>query len=112
MVGEAMKAAAQLEKEGVNARVVDMFTVKPLDTELVLRCARETGAILTAENHNVIGGLGDAVCAAILESGVKCRFHRHGVPDEFGCVGPQEYLQEHYGLTAARVVEEAKKLKG
>ncbi|MDR3302705.1 MAG: transketolase family protein [Spirochaetaceae bacterium] len=110
MVGEAMKAAAELERSGMKTRVVDMFTVKPLDAALVQKCAKETGAILTAENHNVIGGLGDAVGAAVLESGIPCKFHKHGVHDEFGSVGPQDYLQSHYRLTAAALVEEARRL--
>lgn len=101
MVGEAMKAADQLAKAGMNVRVVDMYTIKPIDAELVLKCARETGAVVTAENHNVIGGLGDAVGAVVLESGTACRFRKVGVQDEFGMVGPQDYLQEQYGLTAA-----------
>ncbi|MDR3325501.1 MAG: transketolase family protein [Spirochaetaceae bacterium] len=110
MVGQAMKAAGELERGGLSVRVVDMFTVKPLDGALVERCAKETGAILTAENHNVIGGLGDAVGAAVLESGIACAFHKHGVNDEFGEVGPQDYLQERYRLTASALVEEARKL--
>jgi transketolase len=111
MVGEAMKAAKELDVKGIKARVVDMFTVKPLDAELVVKCARETGAIISTENHNIIGGLGDAVGAAVLESGVPCVVRKHGVMDEFGSVGPQDYLQEHYGLTAAKIVELALKLK-
>ena len=107
MVGEAMKAAKALEERGIGARVVDMFTVKPLDTQLVISCAEETGAIVTTENHNIIGGLGDAVGAALLESGVPVRMRKHGVKDEFGSVGPQDYLQEHYGLTAANIVQAA-----
>jgi transketolase len=112
MVGEAMAAATALEKEGVSARVVDMFTVKPLDTELVQRCARETGAVLTSENHNIIGGLGEAVASCILEAGIPCKFQRHGVKDSFGCVGPQDYLQEHFGLTAKVIAAECKALLG
>ena len=112
MTGEAMKAALSLEKEGIKARVVDMWTVKPLDSALVERCARETGVILTTENHNVIGGLGDAVGAALLESAIPVKMRKHGIKDEFGSVGPQDYLQDHYGLTAARLVEEAKALLG
>jgi transketolase len=111
MVGEAMKAADILEKQGIKARVVDMFTVKPLDTQLLVRCAEETGVILTTENHNIIGGLGDAVGAALLESGVPVKMRKHGVKDEFGSVGPQDYLMEHYGLTAAELVREALTLK-
>ncbi len=105
MVGEAMQAATELKDEGISVRVVDMFTVKPLDTELVLKCARETGAIVTSENHNVIGGLGDAVAAAVLESGIPCAFKKHGVMDLFGQVGPVEYLQEVYGLTSEKLKE-------
>lgn len=107
MVGEALEAARLLQEKGVNARVVDMFTVKPIDTELVLRCAAETGAILTAENHNVIGGLGDAVGAELLENGACVPVKKLGVKESFGSVGPQDYLQEHYGLTAAKVAEAA-----
>ncbi|MDL2254323.1 transketolase family protein [Ruminococcaceae bacterium OttesenSCG-928-I18] len=110
MVGEAMKAAQMLEQEGISLRVVDMFTVKPLDTELVLRCAKETKAILTSENHNVIGGLGDAVASVLLESGSCIPFKKHGVYDRFGSVGPQDYLQEHYGLTAEVITENVKAL--
>lgn len=110
MVSEAMKAAEALAQKGIKARVVDMFTVKPIDAELVVKCARETGAVITTENHNVIGGLGDAVAAVLLESGVPVRFKKHGVQDEFGSVGPQDYLQQHYGLTAEKLVEEAEAL--
>ena len=105
MVGEALKAAKLLQDQGTSARVVDMFTVKPLDTELVIRCARETGRILTAENHNIIGGLGDAVGAALWESGGPVKMRKLGVKDEFGSVGPQEYLMDHYGLSAAHLVQ-------
>ncbi|MDR2632675.1 MAG: transketolase family protein [Treponema sp.] len=105
MVGEALKAAKILQDRGLSTRVVDMFTVKPLDTELVIRCAKETGRILTAENHNIIGGLGDAVGAALLESAVPVKMRKLGVKDEFGSVGPQDYLMEHYGLSAAHLVE-------
>jgi transketolase len=104
MVGEAMKAAQVLQKQGINAQVVDMFTVKPLDKELLIRCAQETGRILTAENHNIIGGLGDAVGSALWESGILVKMRKLGVQDQFGSVGPQEYLMDHYGLNAAHIV--------
>jgi transketolase len=110
MVNEALKAAGELEKAGIKARVVDMWTVKPVDTELIVKCAKETGAILTTENHNIIGGLGDAVGSAVLESGISVKFKKHGIKDEFGSVGPQDYLQEYYGLTAAKIVQEARSL--
>lgn len=112
MVGESLKAAASLEAKGISARVVDMYTVKPVDAELVLQCAAETGAVITAENHNVIGGLGDAVGAVLLQNGCDCRFEKVGVQDEFGSVGPQDYLQEFYGLTADKVAEAAERQLG
>ena len=111
MVHEALQAAEALAKEGIQARVIDMFTVKPLDEEAVIKAARETGAIVTCENHNKIGGLTTAVasclahrCPAILE--------HVAVEDEFGEVGPQDYLQKRFGLTAPHVVEMAKKAIG
>jgi len=109
MVGEAMKAAGMLKEKGISARVVDMFTVKPVDEELILRCAKETGALVTAENHNVNGGLGEAVGAVLLESGHPVPMRRVGVQDEFGSVGPQDYLQRHYGLTAEKIAEAAER---
>ncbi len=111
MVGEAMEAAEMLEKEGISARVVDMFTVKPLDAELVCESAKKTGCIVTAENHNIIGGLGEAVASALAGGCKACRgvaFKKHGVTDRFGEVGPVDYLQEVYGLTAKALVETCK----
>lgn len=105
MVSEAMQAATELKAEGISVRVVDMFTVKPLDTDLVIQCARETGAIVSSENHNIIGGLGDGVASALLEAGVPVAFKKHGVMDQFGQVGPAEYLQEVFGLTAEKLKE-------
>lgn len=110
MLGEAMKAAIELEKDGVSVRVVDMFTVKPLDEEMVLRCAKETGAILTTENHNIIGGMGDAVASCLATSNAKIPFKKHGILDDFGRVGDQSYLQEVYSLTANQLIKEAKLL--
>lgn len=113
MVGEALGAAEILKDKGIDARVVDMFTVKPIDVDLVTKCAKETGCIVTAENHNVIGGLGDAVAAAVLAN-APVPMLKHGVQDEFGQVGPQPYLQEVYKLTAkdlAETVEKALQMK-
>jgi transketolase len=107
MVHEAMKASVLLEEKGVSARVVDMYTVKPLDIDMVIRCAQETGSIITAENHNIIGGLGDAVGACLLENGLSTPMKKIGVKDRFGSVGPQDYLQKHYGLTAVEIVNAA-----
>ncbi|MCL2864081.1 MAG: transketolase family protein [Lachnospiraceae bacterium] len=105
MVGEALKAATVLEAQGVSVRVVDMFTIKPIDTELVVDCAKSTKAIVTAENHNVIGGLGDAVADVLFENNCLIPMKKVGVKDVFGSVGPQEYLQVHYGLTADEIVK-------
>ncbi|MCL2753918.1 MAG: transketolase family protein, partial [Defluviitaleaceae bacterium] len=102
MVGEAMMAAESLAKDGINVQVIDMFTIKPLDIELVLEAAK-TGIVITAENHNIIGGLGEAVASALLEAGVATKFKRIGVNDSFGQVGPQDFLQKQYGLTAENI---------
>ena len=110
LVGEALQAADTLAAEGIEVRVIDMFTVKPIDRELVIKAARETGKIVTAENHNVIGGLGDAVGAVLLDSGAAAKMKKVGVQDVFGSVGPQDYLQEHYGLTAEKIAEAVKAL--
>jgi transketolase len=112
MVGEALKASAMLKEQKISARIVDMFTVKPLDAKLVDKCAKETGFILTTENHSVIGGLGDAVAAALLESGIPAYMRKHGVRDEFGSVGPQDYLMDRYGLTAEQIVKVIMRNKG
>ena len=102
MVAEALRAAERLEPGGVSVRVVDMFTIKPIDTELVARCARETRAIVTAENHNIIGGLGSAVSEALAK--VKpCPVEMVGVTDQFGQVGTEDWLKKEYKLTADEI---------
>lgn len=107
MVHEAMQAALALEKEGVSAAVVDMFTVKPLDEEAVVSWAARTGAVVTAENHNRIGGLYSAV-SEVLARRVPTPAEYVAVEDSFGEVGPQGYLQERFGLTAERVANAAR----
>jgi len=107
MVAEALKAAATLEGEGISALVLDMFTVKPIDADAVIAAAQKTGAIVTAENHNVIGGLGSAV-ADVLVKNTPVPMEMVGVQDEFGQVGPQDFLQKYYGLTADVIVEKVK----
>lgn len=107
MVQESLKAAELLKAEGINARVIDMHTIKPLDKELVIKAAKETGAIVTAEEHNIIGGLGSAVCEAICD---ECPIPvvRVGVQDEFGRSGDAGALLKLYGLTPENVAEKAK----
>lgn len=112
MLSEAMLAADSLAKKGIEIEVIDMFTVKPLDVELVVRSATKTKAVVTAENHNIIGGLGDAVASALMEQGICVPFKKHGVEDRFGQVGPVDYLQEVYGLTAEALVKNCEMLLG
>lgn len=113
MVPLAMEAAGMLEQEGISLRVVDMHTIKPLDEELVLKAARETGCLVTAEEHSVIGGLGSAVAELVSE---KCPVPvlRVGVNDEFGRSGKAGEVLAYFGLTAegiAAKVREAIALK-
>ena len=114
MVSEALQAAELLAQEGQLVRVVNMHTVKPLDKAAVIKAARETGAIVTAEEHSVIGGLGSAVAEVLVEE-YPVPMHRVGVPDCFGESGEPRQLLEKYGLTArhlAEAVREVIKRKG
>lgn len=106
MVAEALEAAERLAAEGISARVLNLATIKPLDTELVLKAARETGRIVTAEEHSIIGGLGEAVCAAVAEH-CPVPVLRLGVMDEFGHSGPAAAVLKEYGLTADKLCEKA-----
>ena len=100
---EALKAAEALAAEGVSARVINLCSIKPLDAELVLKAAKECGKVVTCEEHSVIGGLGEAVCAVIAEAGVACKVKRVGVMDEFGHSGPAKELLAQFGLDAAGI---------
>ena len=108
MVDESLKAYESLQAEGISVRVIDMFTWKPLDEELVIKAAKETGAIVTAENHNVTCGLGSVVANCLAKN---CPTIQEfvGVQDLFGQVGPQDFLMDTYGLRAANIVEAVKK---
>ena len=107
MVGEALAAKETLANEGISARVINMHTIKPLDKEIVAAAARETGAIVTAEEHNIIGGLGSAVAEAVCEV-CPVPVMRVGVEDKFGASGPAVEMLKIYGLTADHIVEKAK----
>lgn len=109
MTAMALEAAVQLSAAGIEARVLHIGTIKPLDEALVLKAARETGAIVTAEEHSVIGGLGGAVCEA-LAAGCPVPVERIGMRDVFGQSGPAGQLLEHYGLTPAKLVEAAERV--
>ncbi len=107
MVQMALKAADLLAAEGIFVRVIDMHTIKPLDEEIVLKAARETGAIVTSEEHNIIGGLGAAVCEYL--AGVcPVPVIRHGVNDEFGRSGKAPAVLEAYGLSPEVMVQKVK----
>lgn len=107
LVTIALQAAELLAAEGIEVTVVDMFTIKPLDEELVLACAKETGAIVTAENHSVYGGLGAAV-AEYLGENYPTIVERIGTRDEFGEVGSEEYLRERFGFTPQKIAGRVK----
>ena len=111
LVPEAIEAGKRLAAEGISTRVINMATIKPLDTELVLRAARECGKIVTVEEHNIIGGLGEAVCATLAE-GCPVPVRRVGVNDAFGHSGPAAELLKEFGLTADHIAETARTLAG
>ncbi|SKB45397.1 transketolase [Lachnospiraceae bacterium] len=109
MVQRALNAQKILEKEGISARVIDMHTIKPIDRDIILKAAKETGAIVTAEEHNVIGGLGSAV-SEVIASEYPVPVERIGVNDVFGHSGHPDELLEKFGLTAENIAEKAKKI--
>ena len=111
LVAEAVEAGKALKELGISARVINMATIKPLDEELVLKAAKECGKIITCEEHNILGGLGEAVCGVLSE---KCPtlVRRIGVNDEFGHSGPAAALLKQFGLSADHIVEVAKELCG
>jgi transketolase len=98
LVHDTLNAAESLEAKGISARVVNIFTWKPIDRELIEQCAMETGAVVTVENHNIINGLGSAV-AGVLGETCPVPLERVGCIDQFGEVGPQDYLQEAFKMT-------------
>ncbi len=107
MVDMALSAAEQLAAEGISARVINIHTIKPIDRALILDAAKNTGAIVTAEEHNVIGGLGSAV-AEVVSEGCPVPVLRVGVEDQFGRSGKVPALLDLYGLTPANIVAKAK----
>ncbi len=111
MVPEAIEAGKALAEQGISARVINMATIKPLDEELVLKAAKECGKIVTVEEHNIIGGLGEAVCGVVSE---KCPVpvKRIGVNDEFGHSGPAAALLKQFGLCADNIVKVTKEFLG
>ena len=109
MVYEAIVAAQELAAQGIDAMVINMATIKPLDEELVLSAAKKCGKVITCEEHSVIGGLGEAVCGLLSEK-LPTKVVRIGVNDEFGHSGPAAALLKQFGLSAEHIVEVATKL--
>lgn len=111
MVSEAVKAAKELSGQGINVRLINMHTIKPLDDELVLKAAKETGRIVTVEEHNVIGGLGEAVSSLLCEK-YPVPVTKIGVNDRFGHSGPAKDLLKEFGLSAAHIAETVRTVLG
>ncbi len=109
-VSESLMAAKQLESEGIQAKVINIHTIKPIDKELLQKAAAETGKILTVEEHSIIGGLGDAVLEALRENPVPV--YKIGIEDVFGYSGPALKLLEEFGLTAPSIVKKVKSILG
>jgi transketolase len=111
LVAPALQAAETLAAQGVDARVINLHTIKPLDRETILAAAAETGRIVTAEEHHLTGGLGGAV-AELLSQELPTRMRMVGMPDEFACIGPTPKVREKYGMSAAGIVAACSGLLG
>ena len=103
MTNEALRAAVLAKRQGLNVRVINMPTIKPIDEEIILTAARECGRIITVEEHSIIGGLGEAVCSVVSEK-LPVPVRRIGVMDQFGHSGPANEVLRDYGLTADNIV--------
>ncbi len=108
MVHEAIKAANELEKDQISVRVVDMYSVKPIDRDLILKCVKETKRIITIEEHNIHGGLGGAVSEVLAENGTNISFHRMGIKDVHTQSGDYQDLLRKFGLDAQSIIDQIK----
>ena len=108
-VKESLEAAEQLSGEGIALRVIDSYSLKPLDVATVERAARQTSRIFTAEEHNVVGGLGSAVAEVLADWGFGTRLTRIGIPDEYSLLGPPMHLYRHYGIDAEGIAGTVRK---
>ena len=104
VVNEALKAVKELEAEGINARLINIHTIKPIDRDIIIKAAKETGRIITIEEHNVIGGLGDAVCD-VVSAECPVKVTKIGVNDRFGYSGPALELLDKFGLTQPHIAK-------
>lgn len=108
VVAEALKAQEELAKQGINIRVIDIHTIKPIDKEIIVKAAKETQKIITIEDHNIIGGLGSAVCEVLAEE-YPTKVIRMGIKDTFGLSGKAEELMKYFHITAEDIIEEVRK---
>ena len=107
VVSEAIKAKEELEKQGINIRVVDMHTIKPIDEELIVKCAKETKKLISIEDHSVINGLGSAI-ADVLTEKYPCKLIKMGIKDRYGKSGPAKELLKYFELTAEDIIDVVK----
>jgi transketolase len=109
----SIRAARKLEKQdGVSTRIIDMHTVKPLDTGVIVKAAEETGKIITVEEHSIVGGLGGAVAETLADAGLGVKFKRLGIPDIYSVIGQPDDLYERYGLDDNGIYAAAKEVLG
>lgn len=101
-VGEALKAQEMLKEKGINVRVVDMFSIKPIDKEIIIKCAKETKRLISVEDHNIIGGLGSAI-SEVLTDEFPTKLERIGIKDTFGKSGKAEALLDYFGISAKKI---------
>lgn len=106
-VSEAIKAKERLKEQGINVRVVDVFTIKPIDKELIIKCAKETKKIITVEDHSVIGGLGSAICEVLSEE-YPTKVIRLGIKDSFGKSGKAEELMKYFEIDTDSIIQSIK----
>lgn len=109
VVAEALEAQEELAKQGINIRVIDIHTIKPIDKDIIVKAAKETKKIITIEDHNIIGGLGSAVCEVLAEE-YPVKVTRMGIKDTFGTSGKAEELMKYYHITAEDITKEVKKI--
>lgn len=109
-VNEALKAKEELKEKGINVRVIDMHTIKPIDKDMIIKCAKETKRIITVEDHNIIGGLGTSVCEVLSEN-YPTKVTRMGIEDTFGRSGKAEDLIKYYGIDKDSIIEEVVGIK-
>ena len=102
-VSEAIKAQEILKQKGINVRVIDFHTIKPIDKEMIVKCAKETKRIITVEDHNIIGGLGSSVCEVLAEE-YPCKVERMGIMDTFGESGKAEELLKYYKIDSMAII--------